>query len=262
MIDLHSHILPGIDDGPSDEALALEMARVAVAAGTRAIAATSHVDPGFGVELAGLAGARAALNERLRAEGIELEVLQGGEVAPARLPELSDDELALVTLGGGPTVLLECPFAPVGAAMEPMVTELRRRGFDVLLAHPERSPTFAGDHRRLERLLALGASAQVTAGSLNGRFGETVRRSAARMLEAGLVHVIASDAHDPVRRPPDLHLADAWLRERYGDVDEQLAWMTEAVPAALVAGEPLPERPPLPERRGPLARLRSAWSTR
>ena len=160
-------------------------------------------------------------------------------------------------------MLLECPFASVGAAMEPMVAELRRRGFGVLLAHPERSPTFARDGHRLGRLVALGASAQVTAGSLAGRFGEPVRRTATRMLEAGLVHVIASDAHDAVRRPPDLRLAEAWLRDRYGDdVEEQLAWMTDAAPAALVAGEPLPDRPPLPRRRGALARLRSAWSGR
>jgi protein-tyrosine phosphatase len=238
------------------------MARTAVEAGTRAIAATSHVDPGFDVDIGGLAAARAALGELLRAEGVELEILQGGEIAPARLPELDDEELASLTLGGGPTVLLECPFASVGGAMEPMVAELRRRGFEVLLAHPERSPTFAGENRRLGRLVSLGARAQVTAGSLSGRFGEPVRRTAARMLEAGLVHVIASDAHDPLRRPPDLHIADEWLRERYGDVDEQLDWMTEAAPAALVAGEPLPERPPLPQRRGPLSRLRSAWSAR
>jgi protein-tyrosine phosphatase len=238
------------------------MARAAVRAGTRAIAATCHIDPGFAVDPAGLAPARAELNERLRAEGIELEILQGGEIAPARLAELDDEELSTLTLGGGPTVLLECPFASVGAALEPMVAELRRRGFGVLLAHPERSPTFAGDGRRLGRLVSLGASAQVTAGSLAGRFGEPVRRTAARMLEAGLVHVIASDAHDPVRRSPDLHLADEWLRARYGDVDEQLAWMTQAAPAALVAGERLPERPPLLQRRGPIGRLRSAWSAR
>ena len=263
MIDLHSHILAGIDDGPPSEAAAVDMARTAVGAGTRAIAATSHIDPGFGVDLAGLAGKRAELAARLRDEGVELEILQGGEIAPARLPELGDEDLGALTLGGGPTVLLECPFAAVGAAMEPMVADLRRRGFEVLLAHPERSPTFAGELRRLGRLVSLGASAQVTAGSLSGRFGESVRRTAVKMLEAGLVHVLASDAHDAIRRPPDLRIADEWLRERYGDeIDEQLAWMTEAAPAALVAGDPLPERPPLPQRRGALARLRSAWSAR
>lgn len=261
MIDLHAHILPGIDDGPPSEVAALEMARTAVAAGTRAIAATSHIDTGFAVSVAGLAGAREALAARLAAEGIELEILQGGEVAPARLPELDDAALASLTLGGGGTVLLECPFASVGAAMEPMVIDLRRRGFGVLLGHPERSPTFARSHERLAVLVELGASAQVTAGSLSGRFGDHVRRTAERMLEAGLVHVVASDAHDAVRRPPDLRLAADALRGRYDGVDEQLAWMTDAAPAALVAGEPLPDRPPLPRRRRRLTRLRS-WSGR
>jgi protein-tyrosine phosphatase len=262
MIDLHAHILPGIDDGPASEDAAVEMARAAVRAGTRAIAATPHIDSGFGVDPARLAAARHALAERLAAEGIALELLQGGEVAAAHLPDLDDGALALLTLGGGPAVLLECPFTPVGGGMEAMVADLRRRGFGVLLAHPERSPTFARAPGRLARLVELGASAQVTAGSFAGAFGETVRRAAARMLEAGLVHVIASDAHDAAKRPPDVRLGAAWLRERYGDVDRQLAWMTESAPAALVAGERPPERPPLPRRRVRLGRLRSAWSGR
>jgi protein-tyrosine phosphatase len=261
MIDLHAHILPGIDDGPPTEDDAVVMARAAVAAGTTRIAATSHIDSGFAVDPMQLPAARAALSERLRAEGIELEILQGGELAAARMPDLDDDELRALTLGGGPTVLLECPFWPVGGALEPMVADLRRREFEVLLAHPERSPTFARERRPLRRLVELGAKAQVTAGSLSGRFGEPVRHAAERMLEAGLVHVIASDAHDPVRRPPDLRIMEQDLRRRYGDVGAQLAWMTEAAPAAIVAGTPTPARPPLPRPRRGLGRLRS-WSAR
>lgn len=263
MIDLHAHILPGLDDGPPSEDGAVEMARNAVRSGTRAIAGTSHIDTGLGLGPDALAGARATLARRLAAEGIELELLQGGEIAPARLPLLDDEELRGLTLGGGPTVLLECPFAPVGDSMEPMVFGLRSRGFGVLLAHPERSPTFAGDPGRLARLLEVGANAaQVTAGSLCGRFGDTVARAARRMLEQGLVHVIASDAHDPVRRPPDLRLADAQLHAHYGDVEEQVAWMTEAAPAALVAGGLLPPRPELPRPRRARSRLLRSWSGR
>jgi protein-tyrosine phosphatase len=261
VIDLHAHILPGVDDGPASEEEAVAMARAAVGAGTRAIAATSHVEAHFALGPDELEPARAALADRLAREEIALELLQGGEIAPARLPDLDGETLRALTLGGGPTVLLECPFGPVGAAMEPMVSDLRMRGFEVLLAHPERSPTFQRDPGRLERLLELGATGQVTAGSLAGGFGGTVRGVAQRMLEAGLVHVIASDSHDAVQRPPDPRLAAAALRERYGDVEAQLQWMTEAAPAAIVAGEPLPPRPPLPRPRGMRARLR-AWSAR
>jgi len=258
VIDLHAHILPGLDDGPRDTAGALDIAREAVAAGTRAIATTSHINLVYGLTAEDLAGAREALQGELDAAGIELELLGGGEIAPERLPDLDDHQLHGLCLGRGRTVLLECPFVPVGAVMEMMVRELHGRGFGVLLGHPERSATFQREPERLQRLIDMGASGQVTAGSLAGGFGETARRAALRMLEAGHVHVIASDAHDPSHRPPDPRLAEGALTHAYGDVEEQLAWMTDAAPAALIAGEPLPERPPLPRRGGLLRRLRRA----
>jgi protein-tyrosine phosphatase len=255
MIDLHAHILPGIDDGPPTAEAALEMARVAVAAGTKAIATTSHVEHRFSLGPSDIAGARAALAERLAAEGIALELLAGGEIAPDRLPALDDDTLRALTLGGGPYVLFECPFAPVGAGMEMMVADLQQRGFGVLLAHPERSPTFQRDLGLLTRLVERGALAQVTTGALAGSFGDVPRRAALAMLQQGLVHVLASDAHDARHRAPDLRA--------HGDVldPEQHAWMTTAAPAAIVAGTPLPPRPPLPRARGMRARIRS-WSAR
>ena len=167
VIDLHIHILPGLDDGPATEDAALEMAR---AGGRRWAPGRSRrrrtSTPASGCAAADIVAAREALAARLRAEGIRLNLLAGGEIAPERLPLLDDEALSALTLGGGGTLLLECPFAPVGAAMEPMVADLRGRGFGVLLAHPERSPSFQRDPGRLARLVELGASAQVTAGSL------------------------------------------------------------------------------------------------
>jgi protein-tyrosine phosphatase len=261
LIDLHTHILPGLDDGPRSMDGAVEMARAAVQGGTRAVATTSHINVAFGLSPEDLATARAALAERLAAEGIELELLAGGEVAPERLPDLDDAALRAIGLGGGRCVLLECPFTPMGSTMEPMVADLRRRGFAVLLAHPERSPTFQREPARLAQLVELGACAQVTSGAVAGGFGQTAQRSALELLEAGLVHVLASDSHDPEHRPPDPRLGADVLRERYGDVEAQLRWMTEEAPAALVAGAALPERPALPRARGMRARLR-AWSAR
>ena len=255
MIDLHAHILPGLDDGPPTTEAALGMARVATASGTRAMATTSHVGYTYDLGPAELVPAREALAAALADAGIELELLAGGEIAPSKLPELDDDALRALALGGGPYVLLECPFSPIGASMEMMVGDLHRRGFSVLLGHPERSPTFQRDPARLASLIDQGALAQVTTGSLTGGFGETPRQAAAAMLQQGLVHVLASDAHDEVHRGPDLHAADGVLDEA------QFEWMTAAVPAAIVAGRPLPERPPLPRARGVRARLRS-WSAR
>jgi protein-tyrosine phosphatase len=253
MIDLHAHILPGLDDGPESDESALAMARGAVAAGTRTVATTCHINHLFGLGAEQLASARAKLTERLEREGVALELIAGGEVAPERLPDLDDDELNGLTLGGGPYVLLECPFAPVGATMDRMVADLQGRGFGVLLAHPERSPTFQHDPARLAALVDRGALAQVTTGSFTGTFGGTAQRTANAMLEQGIVHVLSSDAHDSERRPPDLRAA--------GLDGAQVEWMAQAAPAAVVAGRALPERPPLPRPRGMRARLRS-WSAR
>jgi protein-tyrosine phosphatase len=252
VIDLHAHILPGLDDGPATPEAAVEMARAAVSAGTRAIATTCHVNHVFGLGPAELAAARAALAERLAAEGVELELLAGGEIAPERLPDLDDEALRALALGGGPYVLLECPLSPTGAALDMMVADLQRRGFGVLLAHPERSPSLIRSPDLLATLVERGAVAQVTTGSLTGAFGETVRGAAQTMLERGLVHVLASDAHDARHRSPELA----------GVLDgPQAEWMTAAAPAAIVEGRPLPERPPLPRSSGVRARLR-AWSPR
>jgi protein-tyrosine phosphatase len=255
MIDLHAHILPEIDDGPPTIEDALEMARVAVAAGTRAIATTSHVGYVFDLGPDDITRARTALQARLAEEGIELDLLAGGEIAPERLPDLDDEALRALALGGGPYVLFECPFAPVGAGMEMMVADLQRRGFGVLLAHPERSASFQRDLGLLARMVERGALAQVTTGSLAGGFGDIPRRAALAMIEQGLAHVLSSDAHDPIRRSPDLRTAGDMLGAA------QHEWMTATAPAAIVAGRPLPPRPELPRRRGMRARLRS-WSAR
>jgi protein-tyrosine phosphatase len=255
MIDLHAHILPELDDGPPTIGDALEMARAAVAAGTKAIATTSHIGYHYTVAPDEITRARAALAERFAAEGIALELLAGGEIAPERLPALDDDALRAVALGGGPYVLFECPFAPVGAGMEMMASDLQQRGFGVLLAHPERSPSFQRDLGLLRGLVERGALAQITTGSLAGGFGEVPRRAALAMLQEGLVHVLASDAHDTRRRGPDLRATGDALDA------EQHEWMTTAAPAAIVAGAPLPPRPPLPRARGVRARIRS-WSAR
>ena len=252
MIDLHAHILPGLDDGPGTMEAAVAMARAASAAGTRAMATTCHINHIFGLTPERLAAERERLAAALADEGVPLQLLQGGEVAPERLPDLDDATLQHLALGNGSYVLLECPFTPVGATMDMMVADLQGRGFHVLLAHPERSPTFQRDPAHLGALVDRGALAQVTTGSFRGAFGQTAQRAAETMLAMGVVHVLASDAHDAAHRPPVLA---APLDE------DQLEWMASAAPAAILAGAPLPERPPLPRVRGVRARLRS-WSGR
>jgi protein-tyrosine phosphatase len=248
MIDLHAHILPALDDGPPTTEAAVAMARAASEAGTYAMATTSHVEYSFSLAAEQLVGAREALSATLAEEGIALELLAGGEIGANRLPDLDDDELRALALGGGPYVLLECPLAPVDAGMEGLVDDLHGRGFRVLLAHPERSPSFQRDPGLLGALVEQGALGQITAGSLTGEFGTVPRRRAEEMLEDGLVHVLASDAHDAVHRAPVLDVEDV-----VGPAQHE--WMTTAVPEAIVTGQPLPPRP---RERG---RVRS-WSER
>jgi protein-tyrosine phosphatase len=255
VIDLHSHILPAVDDGPRTLDGSLELARAAVADGTRTILATPHVndDPRIGPEL--VAERLEQLRPALAEAEIPLEVLPGGEIAIWRLVDLDDAALRALALGGGPYVLVESPFSPVVGDFEPMVLDLHARGHRVLLAHPERCPAFQRDPARLERLADAGVLVQITAGSMVGAFGSTVRRFTAGLLRDGLAHVVASDAHDAVKRPPGLTAGFAALERELPGIGEQQPWLTEAVPRAILDGTPLPARPPLPKPAGLLRRL-------
>jgi protein-tyrosine phosphatase len=255
VIDLHAHILPGLDDGPPTLDASAEMAAAAVANGVEVMAATSHVNRGFGLTPAEMRAAREEVVARLAADGIPLRVVQGGEISLSRLSALEEADLEQLTLGGGRCLLLECPLSPGAPTMEDAVARLRSRGYDVLLAHPERSPGFMRGPEALERLLGHGALAQVTSGSFSGEFGETVRRAAFAMLDRGLVHILSSDAHSAHHRPPQLRNALEAFQKRYEDAEAQFEWMTSAAPGALLAAEKPPPRPELPRpRRGGLLR--------
>ena len=255
MIDLHSHILPGVDDGPPTVEGSLELARVAVAAGTRTILATPHINDDRSIDAARVAVGLESLRPELAAAEIPLEVLPGGEIAIWRLIDLDDDTLRALALGGGPYLLVESPFSPVIGDFEPMVLDLHQRGHRVLLAHPERCPAFQRTPARLEGLVSAGALVQLTAGSMAGGFGSTVRRFTIDILREGLAHVVASDAHDTVRRPPGLRAGFSALERDLPGLGEHAEWLTQLVPRAVLDGAPLPARPPLPRPPGLLRRL-------
>ncbi len=256
MIDLHSHILPGLDDGPPTLEGSLELARAAVAAGTKTILATPHINDDASIDPPRIAAGLEQLRPALSEAGIPLEVLPGGEIAIWRLVDLDDETLRAFALGGGPYLLVESPFSPVVGDFEPMVLDLHSRGHRVLLAHPERCPAFQRDPTRLERLADAGVLVQITAGSMLGAFGSTVKRFTALMLRNGIVHVVASDAHDAVRRPPGLHDGFAALERDLPGIGEHEPWLTAAVPRAVLDGAPLPPRPePLRAPGGLLRKL-------
>ncbi|MBJ7470142.1 MAG: hypothetical protein JHD16_02530 [Solirubrobacteraceae bacterium] len=238
MIDLHCHLLPGIDDGPADDAAAIEQARVHVAAGIEKVVCTPHVSHGHRNTGEGIVAATQAFRETLAAAGVPLRIQAGAEVSLSRAIELDDDELLQLHLGASEWLLLEPPLGTDVPRLPQMVGGIQSRGHRVLIAHPERCSAFHHDDKLLGELVRAGAAAQVTAASLTGQFGRTVQKVALAMVEADLVHVIASDAHDVVRRVPGLAapLAEAGL-------EGLTEWACHAVPAAMLAGEELPPRP-------------------
>jgi protein-tyrosine phosphatase len=238
VIDLHCHVLPGIDDGPRTLDGSVALARAAAASGTGVMVATPHVSPRYPNDAETIARGVDELNARLAVEGVALKVLAGAELAIARLVEIQATGISCFALGGGEWLLVECPLASNSTGFEIVVLDLQRRGHRVVLAHPERCPTFQRDVGALESLVRAGALTSVTAGALVGHFGGEVRRFALGLVRGGMVHNVASDAHDHVRRPPAITAA----LER-AELDPLAAWLTRAVPAAILDGGEIPPRP-------------------
>lgn len=243
MIDIHCHVLPGLDDGPAniDDALALAVA--AVDAGTTQLVATPHIDHTWRVRPQLISQRADALRRALGGHGIELQLSTGAEIAISRFADLDAAELDLLRLAGGPYLLLECPLSASAGDFDLTLLRVHARGESIVLAHPERSPLFQQEPERLERLVAEGLLCSLTAGSLTGHFGQPVRRFAIELLRAGLVHDLSSDAHDHLRRPPGIDHALAGVEDELPGISAQNEWLTRLVPAAIIAGEPLPPRP-------------------
>jgi protein-tyrosine phosphatase len=225
-VDLHCHLLPGVDDGPTalDESIAY--ARAAVAAGTGTIVATPHVEL---VAVRELPGRVAALRAALAEEGVDLRVEVGGELKPESVGVLDPEELELLAHGppGRRWLLYEVPFSGVDDAFLDGARELGERGYGLLLAHPERSRGLVTDGglERIAPLLAGRALLEVNVAPLTGREQPEREAAARHVVERGLAAVVATDAHPP-RRP--FQLTEA--RGRIADT----AYTT--APATLLAG--------------------------
>lgn len=249
MIDLHCHLLPGIDDGPEDLGGTLAMAQQHVRSGVAVVAATPHVAWDMPNDVETIEQRLTDVRTALAAAKIPLEVARGAEIDVHEAMRLSDEELRALALGGGPWLLIESPLRG-NVPLLPTVLELLDRGHRVLLAHPERSPLFQRDPAALRSLVGAGVATQLTAAAFAGRFGRAVGEYAEQMLEAGLVHSVASDAHDTHRRPPGLAepLVEAGL-------SELVPLLSQEVPAAILAGDPLPPVPAWRRSRGGLRKL-------
>ncbi len=253
MIDLHCHLLPGIDDGPAtmDETLAL--ADALAAAGIERVVATPHVSPEYpnGAEL--VDKLTTLVTTELARRGHPLQMQAGAELDLAHVASLPAGELELLRLGTSSALLIECPFTRVMPHFEGLVRQLMARGNRVLLAHPERSPLFLREPALLTRLVADGALASLTGASFNGRFGTTAQRYAEWAVDEGMAHNVATDAHNTGGRGPVLR--DALQNAGYGWAVD---WLTHEVPDALLRGAPLPASPARPARLLPWARKKRA----
>jgi protein-tyrosine phosphatase len=263
VIDLHCHVLAGIDDGPPTTEDSVALARVAAAQGTRTIVATPHVSRRYGNDSHTIARLVQETNAALATAGVGLDVVAGAEIAMTRAADLAAEELSALALGGGPWLVIEPPFSSAAVGLDTLIFQLQDEGHSVVLAHPERCPAFHREPQLLESIVHAGVLTSITAGSLVGQFGGGVKRFALELIDAELVHNVASDAHDPEERPPAIgsELQSAGLAAL-------AEWLTDEVPAAILAGEEMiPPRPHVGReqtassreswwRRGP---LRRAW---
>jgi protein-tyrosine phosphatase len=251
MIDLHSHILPGLDDGARTIDDALEIARAAVADGITTIAATPHVREDYPTTADAMERGVQQLRTALESAGIELELLPGGEVAVEQLDRLSHDELRRFALGGNRRYLLiETPYRNWPLVFGEIVPILASFEMRPVIAHPERNGAVQADIGKVAELVQAGALIQVTAASLDGRLGSRARTCARKLLDAELVHMVGSDAHRAGIREVGLSGA----REAIG-APELARWLTESVPQAIVDQTELPFRPARRRRPGLFGRL-------
>jgi len=237
MIDLHCHILPGLDDGPADLGQSLAMCRQAAADGITHLVATPHLRPPvYAAEKPDIQAALTKLREALTKDGIALTLISGAEVnLVADLPALARGQRLPFINDNGRYFFLELNEARLSEGLEGMIFELKLLGITPILTHPERTQAGGRDWQWLARLVELGCLTQVTAMSLTGEFGRRAQQSCEDLLEQNLAHFLATDAHSPKWRPVLLSPARRRLEELVGENAARDMLMTR--PLAVLAGK-------------------------
>ena len=241
-------MLPGIDDGAPDMAVALAMARCAVNDGITTVACTPHIYPGlYENNRDGIAQAVEAFRQVLAEEGIALALTFGADthLEPDLLGSIRSGRVP--TLGGSRYLLLEPPHHSVPPRFEDSVFNLRAAGVVPVITHPERLSWIEGHYEVFTRLVRGGTAwMQVTAGSLTGRFGKRPQYWGERMLDEGLVHILATDSHHIDRRPPLLAEGREAAAKRVGEAE---SWHLVKTRTQGILDDVAPDQlPPLPER--------------
>ncbi len=258
MIDLHSHILPGLDDGSPDIATSLEMARMAVSDGITVMACTPHLMSGIYDNDA--SDIRLKVNEfqkRLGDAGIDLSLVVGSDahIRPDFLSCLRDGRI--LCLNDSRYVLFEPPHNIVPQRLEDLLFSMVVDGYVPVLTHPERLKWIEQHFAMFERLVIAGVWMQVTGGSLTGRFGRRPKYWAEKMLASGMVRILASDAHNLTSRPPILSDAFAIAKTEVGL--EEAKNLVIMRPVNILDNEPPENSPPIPVKQSSDSLTSSRW---
>jgi protein-tyrosine phosphatase len=243
MIDIHAHILPGVDDGARNWEQSLEMAQMAVNDGIRVMVATPHLFSGRTLERGQLNDKEtilryvAQLRQKLSEAAIPLEIIPGCDFP------LGFESLKLLDAGRAMTIndanrylLLELPDSSLPPATEETCFYLRSKGITPIITHPERHLILQEMPQKLKRLIDLGCLVQMTGNSLTGRFGRRVKKISRQLIKLGYVHLLATDAHNPKDRPPLLGQSVAELSRLVGK--NRARAMVHDLPEKIIAGEP------------------------
>jgi protein-tyrosine phosphatase len=234
LIDLHCHILPALDDGALDMADSIAMAREAELDGIAVVCATPHIRGDHDVRIEELPARIGELQRELDARGVEVRIASGGEVAQAAAEELSSQHLHELSLDGGGWILLEPSPGPIGDELGALSARLAERGARTIIAHPERH--FGPDiEKRLGALAAQGCLIQWTADFIAHLDASGPNAPLPRLVDEGLVHLLASDAHSSRGGRP-VRLSSGLDRLREVCPPEQVAWIAEEAPAAVLRG--------------------------
>jgi protein-tyrosine phosphatase len=260
LIDLHSHLLPGIDDGAKDLTMSLAMARMASADGISTMACTPHILPGvYNNSGPAIRRAVARLAESIVQAGIPISLVTGADVhiAPDLDFQLRDGRA--LTLNNSRYLLLEPPHHVLPPRLDDLIFGLQAAGYVPILTHPERLSWLEGHYDLIGRLVSSSVLMQITAGSVMGRFGRRPRYWAERMLDEGLCHLLATDAHNTEQRPPRMADARDVVAQRLGD-DEAINLVLRRPHGVLNDLNPA-ELAPLPQVKAPKEKPRAQAPT-
>jgi protein-tyrosine phosphatase len=240
MIDIHCHILPNIDDGACNLDETFAMAKTAVKNGIHTVVATPHTLNGVYTNPAKeITRITSETQQSLNSAGITLKVLPGAEIhACPGLFDLIKNGDALTINNGGKYLMVELPSMAMPSEIKEEFFTLKLHGITPIIAHPERNLIFQNQTDLLEELVRMGVLCQVTAASITGSLGKTAQKCAAKLLEARLVHLIASDSHSAVNRPQDFYQALEIAADALKD-ESEAELMVTTTPEYILTGKPV-----------------------